>query len=105
MRKIREKGSMSYKLFWTDIKGKWMQRRLNRMKDEEGRILKGEDEVLEVLARLWEELGRSSEDDVDQDAEMGDVAGCKLCMCEEVSWVSRVEVVDVLKYFEERDGS
>ena len=26
-------------------------------------------------------------------------------MCEEVSWVSLVEVVDVLKYFEERDGS
>ena len=66
-------------LFWTDIKGKRMQRRLNRMKDEEGRILKGEDEVLEVLARLWEELGRSSEDDVVQDTEMGDVAGCKLC--------------------------
>ena len=105
MRKIREKDGMSYKLLWTDMKGKRKQRRLNRMKDEEGRIVEGEDEVLEVLARLWEELGRSSEDDVVQDTEMGDVAGCKLCMCEEVSWVSWVEVVDVLKCFEEREGS
>ena len=30
------------------------------MKDEEGRIVEGEDDVLEVLARHWNELGRSS---------------------------------------------
>ena len=33
-----------------------MQRRLNRMKDE-GRMVEGEDKVLAVLARHWEELG------------------------------------------------
>ena len=35
-------------------------RRLNRMKDEEGRIVEGWDEVLEVLTRHWEELERNS---------------------------------------------
>ena len=30
------------------------------MKDGEGRIVEGEDEVLEVLVRHWEELGRRS---------------------------------------------
>ena len=32
------------------------------MIDEEGRIVAEEDEVLEILARQWEELGRSSKD-------------------------------------------
>ena len=37
-----------------------------------------DDEVLEVLARHWEELGRSSEDDVVPFTVMGDVGGCEL---------------------------
>ena len=47
MRKIRKEkqGDTSYKLFWTELRGKRKERRLNRMKDEEGRIMKGEDEV------------------------------------------------------------
>ena len=53
------------------------------MKNEEGRIVEGEDEVLEVMVRHWEELGRSNEDyredDVILDTEMGD--------WEDVSWV------------------
>ena len=32
------------------------------MKDEEGRIVAEEDEVLEMLARHWEERGRSGKD-------------------------------------------
>ena len=60
--------------------------------------MEGEDEVLEVMARHWEELERSegcSEDDLVPDTEMGDVGGCELDMCKEVSWE---EVVEVLKY-------
>ena len=45
MRKIREQGSTSCKLFWTNLRGKRMERRLNRMKNEEGMIVEGEDEV------------------------------------------------------------
>ena len=60
-----------------DVRGKRKQQWLNRIKDEEGRIIEGEDKVFEVLARHWEELGRSSEDcsedDVGPDTEMGDV--------------------------------
>ena len=60
--KIREQSDMSCKLFCTDLRGKRKVRRLNRMTDEEGRIMEGEDKVLEVLARYWKELGRSSKD-------------------------------------------
>ena len=56
-RKIREQGGTSCTLFRTDLRAKRKKRRLNRMKDEKGRIVEGEDEVLEVLARHWEELG------------------------------------------------
>ena len=38
------------------VRGKRKQQRLNRMKDEEGKIVDGEDKVLEVMARHWEEL-------------------------------------------------
>ena len=48
------------------------------MKDAEGRIVEGEDEVLEMMLRHWEEFERSSEDDVVPDTEMGDVRGCEL---------------------------
>ena len=55
------------------------------MKDDEGRILEEEDELLEVLVRYWEELGRSSKDDVVPDTLMGDEGRCELGMCKEVS--------------------
>ena len=68
------------------------------MKDAEGRIVEGEDEVLEVLARHWEKLGSGSEycseDDVVPDTVMRDMGGCELGMFNEVSWK---EVVVVLK--------
>ena len=66
--------------------------------------MEGEDEGLTVLARCWEELGRrskdDSEDDVVPDTEMGDVGGCELGMCKEVSWKEVVEGV-----LEDREGS
>ena len=67
------------------------------MKDEEGRIVEGEDEVLAMLARHWEELGRSSKvcsEDVGPDTEMG---GCELGRCKEVSWEEVVEVLMCLR--------
>ena len=60
VRKIREQGGTSCKLFWTDVRGKRKQRKLNRMKYEERRIVEGEDEMLAVLARHREEFGRRS---------------------------------------------
>ena len=57
MRKIREQGGTSFKLFWTDVRGKRKQQRLNRMKDE-GKIVEGEGEVRgdgKTLGRTWEE--------------------------------------------------
>ena len=63
------------------------------MKDDEGRMVKGEDEVLEVMAKHWEELGRKRED---TEAEMGDVGEHELVMCEEVIWEEEVEVMKCL---------
>ena len=81
VRKIREQGGMSCKLFWSDLRGKRKERRLNRLKDEEGRVVEGEDEVVEVLARHWEELGWSNknciDDDIVPDRAMGDMGGCE----------------------------
>ena len=78
LRKIRERGGTSYKLFWTDVRGKRKERRLNRMKDEEGRIVEEEDEVWDVMARYWEELVRSSEEKIVTDTVAIDVQGCEL---------------------------
>ena len=59
----------------------------------------GEDEVLDVMEKHWEELGRKRED---TEAEIGDVGGQELVMYEEGSWEEVVEVNEVL---EERKGS
>ena len=67
------------------------------MKGEKGRIMEGENEVLGVLARHWEELVRSSEDDVVPDTAMGDVGGCELGMCKEVRCEEVVEVLKCLR--------
>ncbi len=46
------------------------------------------------MVKHWEELGRKRED---TEAEMGDVGGHELVMCEEVSWEEVVEVMKCLK--------
>ena len=46
-------------------------------------MVEGEDELLEVMANHWEELGRKRED---TEAEMGAVGGHELVMCAKVSW-------------------
>ena len=86
MSKIREQGGTSCKLFCTDVRGKRKQQRLNRMKDEEERVVEGKDQVLAVMARYCEELGRSSEGDVLPDTVMEDVGGYDLDMRDKVSW-------------------
>ena len=67
---------------------------MRRIKDVEGRMVEGEDEVLEVMAKHWEDLRRKIED---TEAEMGDVGGHESVMCEEVSWKEMVEVMKCLK--------
>ena len=53
------------------------------MKDDEGRMVEGDDEVLEIMVKHWEELGRKRED---TEAEIGDVGWHELVMCDELSW-------------------
>ena len=56
-------------------------------------IVGGEDEMLEVMVRHWEELGRSSEDDVVPDTDIGDGGGWyfSIGICNEVSWEEVLE--------------
>ena len=54
------------------------------MKDDEGRMVDGEDKVFEVMAKHWEKFGRKKED---TEAEMGDVGGHELVMWEGMSWL------------------
>ena len=88
---------MSFKLFWTDLR-KMKGQRLNRMKDEEGKIVVGEDNVLEVLASHCEEFWWNSNDYSEDD----EYQIQRWEMWEDVSWVyvkevSWDEVVEVLK--------
>ena len=57
-------------------------------------MVEGEDDVLEIMAKHWEELDRKRED---TEAEMEDVGGHELVMCEEVSWEEVMEVMEYLK--------
>ena len=88
MRNVSLQGGMSCKLCWTDLRGKRMEQRLNRMKDEEGRIMEGGRKL---------SVGRSSEDDVVPDTAIGNVGGCELGMCKEVRWEKVVEVLKCLR--------
>ena len=56
-------------------------------------MVEGE-EVIKVMAKHWEELGRKRED---TEAEMGDVGGHELVMCGKVTWEVVVEVMKGLK--------
>ena len=67
------------------------------MKDEYGRIVEGEDEVLKVM----EKLGRSSENNVVPDTEVEDVGRCELGMCDQKMGRSGAG----LEMLEEREGS
>ena len=62
------------------------------MKDDGGRLVEGKDEVLETMEK--EELDRKRKD---VEANMEDVGGHELDMCEEVSWEEVVEVMKCLK--------
>ena len=94
LRKIREQGGTICKVIWTDLRGKRKERSVRRMKDDEGRMVEGEDEVLEVMAKHWKEFGRKRED---TEEEMGGVGGYELVMCEEVCFEEVMEVMKCLK--------
>ena len=49
---------------------------------------------MEVKKKYWEVFGRKRED---TEAEMGDVGGYELVMCEEICWEEAVEVMKCLE--------
>ena len=50
MRKIRDQSGASSELFWAYLRGKRKDKKVRRMKDDEGRMVEGVDEVLKVMA-------------------------------------------------------
>ena len=62
LRKIREQGGASSKLFWSDlVRRKRKGKSIPRMKSKLGRIVESQEEVVEELAKHWEELGMKKE--------------------------------------------
>ena len=62
LKKIREQGGASSKLFWSDLVGRKRKRRsIPRLKSKMGQVVESQEEVVEELARHWEELERRKE--------------------------------------------
>ena len=59
LQKIKEQGGPSCKLFWSDLRGKKKNRRITRMRGKDGAVVEETEQILEVLAKHWEELGKS----------------------------------------------
>ena len=57
LQKIKQ-GGPSCKLFWSDLKGR-KSRQVTRMKSSRGAVVEEPEEILEVLAQHWEELGKA----------------------------------------------
>ena len=98
LQRIIEQGGPSCKLFWTDLRGKKKRRKITRMKGKEGAVVEETEQVLEVLAKHWEELGKSQNHSLDSRQEPEPSQG-KSDMCQEVGWE---EVVGVLKMLKRR---
>ena len=96
LQKIWEQGGPSCKLFWSDLKGRKGRQKVMRMKSSSGVVVEEPDEILDVLAQHWEELGKAQ-----MEGSAVELGGVELesredvsDMCQEVSWH---EVVGVLK--------
>ena len=97
LKKIREQGGPSCKLFWSDISRRKRKRKtIPRMKNKVGRVEEGQEDVLEELAKHWEELGRSSsqESEVTTEEDETGIEGVQSDICETVTFD---EVVGILK--------
>ena len=90
----------SCKLFWSDLKGGHQnkKRSIPRLKSRNGRTIEEPTDVLEELAKHWEDLGKQQTDGGRMIAEMEDRReGIGLDMCEMVTWQQVLDVVRCLR--------
>ena len=95
LEKIREQGGASSKLFWSDLgKRKRKRRSIPRLKSKIGQVVESQEEVVEELAKHWEELGsrKESESTMEEDRMEGSEVRSDLC-----EMVTFDEVVGILK--------
>ena len=59
LQKIKEQGGPCCKLFSSDLRGKKKSRRITRMRGNDRAVVEETEQVLEVLAKHWEDLGKS----------------------------------------------
>ena len=95
MRKIREQGGASSKLFWSDlVRRKRKGKSIPRMKSKLGRIVESQEEVVEELAKHWEELGMKKESESAMEENRMESSEAQSDICE---MVTIDEVVGILK--------
>ena len=100
LRKIKEQGRPSCKLFWSDLKGGYRNKKRNilRLKSRSGKTIDEPMEVLEELAKHWEDLGKHQTNGGRIIAEMEDRREDNgLDMCEKVTWQQVLSVVRCLR--------
>ena len=95
LKKIREQGGASSKLFWSDllVKRKRKRRSTPRLKSKMGQVVVSQEEVVEELAKHWEELGsRKKSESTMEDRVQGSEIWSNIC-----EMVTFDEVVGILK--------
>ena len=95
LRKIREQGGASSKLFWSDlVRRKKKGKSIPRMKSKLGQIVESQEEVVEELAKHWEELGMKKESESAMEENRMESSEAQSDICE---MVTTDEVVGILK--------
>ena len=95
LQKIKEQGGPSCKLFWSDLRRKKKSRRITRMRGNDEAVVEETEQVLEVLAKHWEELGKSRNSlSPEQEPELVHESSD---MCQEIGWEEVVKVLKMLK--------
>ena len=95
LKKIREQGGASSKLFWSDlVRRKRKGKSIPRMKSKLGRIVESQEEVVEELAKHWEELGMKKESESAMEENRMESSEAQSDICE---MVTIDEVVGILK--------
>ena len=95
---IREQGGASSKLFWSDRgKRKSKRRSIPRLKSKIRQVVESQEEVVEELAKHWEELGSRKESESTMEEGRMEGSEVRLDICEMVKFDEVVAILKQLK--------
>ncbi len=95
--KIKEQGGPSCKLFWSDLRGKKKRPKVLRMKKPGGEVVDEPEQVVEVMAQHWEELGRRRNSEQTATESEGGETREESNLCHRVARQEVMKVLRVLK--------